>query len=413
VIQASDPIVLLQPPVPEPRRFILRQRVMQIEHGAPAQRAVRCDERFTSNIRARWRLLRSIDPRRATSETGHGPCYSSRAPEEDPMAEPAVTLAPTTAALARARSPARVELLPRRAHSYSVPSVLRPEARPRRPLQEAIERGLANLNRRVYPLAPGRWLRRRLERQLRFQSVPIALHRICARLDGLRIAFLSDLHAGTFMEESDLCRIFERVASEEPDLVCIGGDLVSRHAEEMLRLRKPLELLRPPLGVFSVPGNHEYHAERDLRLCRQVLEEAGVPLLVNAGRRVTRDGASLWIAGVDDATEGRPDLSRALQGSREDEPVVLLSHHPDLFDAAAAAGVDLTLAGHTHGGQIAPVGRALRHTRSGYWAGRFESRHAQLYVGRGVGVSLLPLRIGAPGEVPILRLTRAAPHLLR
>jgi predicted MPP superfamily phosphohydrolase len=116
---------------------------------------------------------------------------------------------------------------------------------------------------------------------------------------------------------------------------------------------------------------------------------------------------------VDDATEGRPDLSRALQGSREDEPVVLLSHHPDLFDAAAAAGVDLTLAGHTHGGQIAPVGRALRHTRSGYWAGRFESRHAQLYVGRGVGVSLLPLRIGAPGEVPILRLTRAAPHLLR
>jgi len=291
--------------------------------------------------------------------------------------------------------------------------VLRPEARRRPRLREAIEHGFAALNRRTYPLAPGRWLRRRLERQLRFHSVPVALQRVCARLDGLRIAFLSDVHAGTFMEEADLCRIFERVASEEPDLVCIGGDFVSRHAEEVLLLRKPLALLRPPLGVFAVPGNHEYHAERDLRLCGQVLEEAGVRLLVNAGQRVTRDGASLWIAGVDDATEGRPDLSRALRGSREDEPVVLLSHHPDLFDEAAPAGVDLTLAGHTHGGQIAPVGRALSHTRRGYWAGRFESRHAQLYVGRGVGVSLLPLRIGAPAEVPILRLTQAAPHLLR
>ena len=91
------------------------------------------------------------------------------------MAEPAVTLATTTpAALARARSPVGGERLSRRAHSYSVRSVSRPQARRRRPLQQAIERGLANLNRRVYPLAPGRWLRRRLQRQLRFQAVPFA-----------------------------------------------------------------------------------------------------------------------------------------------------------------------------------------------------------------------------------------------
>jgi predicted MPP superfamily phosphohydrolase len=211
------------------------------------------------------------------------------------------------------------------------------------------------------------------------------------------------------MGELDLCRLFERVAAEEPDLVCIGGDFVSLKAEEIRLLRKPLRELSPPLGVFSVPGNHEYQAEQDLRLCRQVLEECGVPLLVNAGRRVVRDGASLWVAGVDDASRGRPDLARALRGCREEEPIVLLSHHPDIFDDAARAGVDLTLSGHTHGGQILPIGRMLRHTRSGYWAGRFERQRAQLYVGRGAGVSLLPLRIGAPPEVPILHLTRPAP----
>ena len=90
---------------------------------------------------------------------------------------------------------------------------------------------------------------------------------------------------------------------------------------------------------------------------------------------------------------------------REAEPVLLLSHHPDLFWEAASVGVDLTLSGHTHAGQITLFGRAFtRHTQLGFWRGRFEIDGAQLYVGRGAGTSGLPLRLNAPAEVSLITL---------
>lgn len=257
----------------------------------------------------------------------------------------------------------------------------------------------------LYPRPLGRWLRRRLDDALCLEEAHLPLGRSGPGLAGLRIAWLSDLHAGHFMTEDDLCRIFERVADCEPDLVLLGGDLVDRRAEEILLLGKALSLLRPPLGVFAVPGNHEYDVEPDLGLWQSFLGEHGVEILTNRGLRLERGSSSLWLAGVDDLTHGRPDLAGALDGVREDEPAVLLSHHPDMFCEAAWAGVDLTLSGHTHGGQITLWGRTvLRHTRLGYWRGRFESDGAWLHVGSGVGTTHLPLRIHAPAEIPLIRL---------
>ena len=121
-------------------------------------------------------------------------------------------------------------------------------------------------------------------------------------------------------------------------------------------------------------------------------------------RSLQRDGYR-WIAGVDDLMRGRPDLDSALAGAHDHEPVLLLSHHPDFFFESADAGVDLTLSGHTHGGQVLLFGRTpLRHTRFGYWSGHFEDRGARLYVGRGAGLGFPPVRIGARGEVPVLEL---------
>jgi predicted MPP superfamily phosphohydrolase len=115
-----------------------------------------------------------------------------------------------------------------------------------------------------------------------------------------------------------------------------------------------------------------------------------------------------WVAGVDDLTAGKPDLEAALTGLREDEPALLLSHHPDLFREAAHAGVDLTLAGHTHGGQITWFGKALlpgrHHTRFGYWQGHHHVDGAQLLVGRGVGVCVVPFRVAAAPEVLLIEL---------
>ncbi len=224
-------------------------------------------------------------------------------------------------------------------------------------------------------------------------------------LDGLRIAFLSDVHAGNYLDEEDFTRVCARVALESPDLVCLGGDLVNLWEHEILHLRKGLSLLQPPLGIFAIYGNHEYDAAKQPRLWRSVLEEQGVAVLVNRGVRLTRGGSTLWLAGVDDLLHGTPDLEAALDGCAPDEPIVLLAHHPDFFEEAADVGVDLQLSGHTHGGQILILGRTpLRHTHEGYWSGRFERDGAQLYVGRGVGVSFVPVRIGARAEIVVATL---------
>ena len=263
---------------------------------------------------------------------------------------------------------------------------------------------LAAATRLVDRLPPGRVIHRYVQR-LEFNEVQISLLRGGAGLDGMRIVFLSDIHAGSYMNEADLRTIFARVAAIEPDLVLLGGDLINTREREILMYREAIPLLDPPLGVFAVPGNHDHFWGKDLGLWSPFLRELGVTILDNSGVRLEHNGSALWLAGVDDLTEGEPDLGSALRGSNPDEPVVLLSHHPDFFYEASPVRVDLTLSGHTHGGQVLLFGRALiSHSRLGYLRGEFEENGARLYVGRGVGVTLLPIRIGARAEIPILTL---------
>jgi len=233
----------------------------------------------------------------------------------------------------------------------------------------------------------------------------VVLRRAGPGLDGCRIAFLSDIHAGSFLNESDLARLFAQVAAQEPDIVILGGDLINTREREILMFRDPLALLDPPLGVFAVAGNHDHFWGRDIGLWEAFLAEVGVEVLMNRGMRVTRGNDSLWIAGVDDLTEGTPDLQAAVSGAREDEPVVLIAHHPDFFFEAAAVDIDLTLSGHTHGGQVSLFGwTPVKHSKFGWNEGHFEIEGAQLYVSRGVGVTFLPVRIGVSPEVPLLTL---------
>jgi len=272
-------------------------------------------------------------------------------------------------------------------------------------LSELIARVLAIGARAVYRGQVRRGLSQWLERHREVTRPEFRLARGGSALDGLRIAFLSDIHAGNFLDEEDFLRICARVADEAPDLVCLGGDLVNLWEHEVMHLRKGLSLLQPPLGTFAIYGNHEYGAAKEPWLWRSVLEAQGIEILKNRGRRIARGDATLWLAGVDDLLAGKPNLEGALDGRAPGEPIVLLAHHPDFFEEAADVGVDLQLSGHTHGGQILIFGRTpLRHTHEGYWSGRFERDGAQLYVGRGVGVSLIPVRIGAPAEIVVATL---------
>ena len=266
-------------------------------------------------------------------------------------------------------------------------------------------RAIWQVTSRIYAGPLGTGIARRLDDNRGVTRPRIELSRGERALDGLQIAFVSDVHAGNFMNEADLVRLFGCVAATAPDLVCLGGDTIDYFADQSLLLREGLALLDPPLGVWAVPGNHEYRSDPDLGTWRSVLRDAGVEILLNRGTRLRWGAATLWLAGVDDLTEGEPDLERALDGREEDEPCVLLSHHPDFFEEARLAEVDLVLSGHTHGGQIVPLGKRLSsHTRLGFWSGRFETDGCQLYVSRGAGVGFLPLRIGAPGELALIEL---------
>jgi hypothetical protein len=266
-------------------------------------------------------------------------------------------------------------------------------------------RVIARVDRAMDWLPFGEWLHRLRMRGLEYSQVEIPVRRGHPDLDGLTIAFVSDVHAGLLLGEERLCEVFAAIAERRPDLVCLGGDLINTREREILYFRRPLSLLSPPLGTWAVPGNHEHFYGRDIGLWEGFLHEQGVRTLVNRGVRLQRGAGSLWLCGVDDLTEAEPDVDAARAGAGDGEPIVLLSHHPDCFFDAAIAGIDLTLSGHTHGGQIVPFGwTPLLHTEFGWWRGLYEENSSQLYVGRGVGTTLVPLRAGAPPEVPFLRL---------
>lgn len=278
-------------------------------------------------------------------------------------------------------------------------------------LRRLVSWGTAAVNRAIDLMPIGRWLHRRIQKALVFTPLELPLRDRSRGLHGLRIAFLSDLHAGSFMDERDLRRIFARVAAQKPDLVLFGGDLINTRERELLLFENALPMLKPPLGMYAVPGNHDLFWGKGLGLWSAFLRTHGVEVLENRGLRLTFHGTPFWLCGVDDLTEGEPDLRLALDGRNPDEPAILLSHHPDYFFEAAACDVDLTLAGHTHGGQIRVRGKApLHHSKFGYEQGWFREGDARLYVSRGVGVTFLPIRIDAPPEIPIVTMVARIPE---
>ena len=272
-------------------------------------------------------------------------------------------------------------------------------------LRRAAAQVIAWCNRGLDRLPVGHWLHRRVRRRLELPQLELPLRSHAPGLDGLRICFVSDVHAGSFLDEGDLDALFQRIAAAEPDLVLFGGDLINTRERELLLFREPLRRLRPRFGAFAVPGNHDHFWGRDIGLWTSFLQEQGVTVLTNRGVRIEHGGSSLWLCGVDDLTEGEPDLRAALSGRRDGEPCVLLSHHPDFFFEAAAVDVDLVLSGHTHGGQIRIHGWApIHHSKFGYERGWVAENGCRLCVGRGAGVTVRPRGIAAPPETPFVTL---------
>jgi len=286
--------------------------------------------------------------------------------------------------------------------------------KPRRAWSDGVWRATHHfIAKRCFPRIPGIELpySRQLERQLVVSEATVSLPGLGAGLRGTTVLLVTDIHVGPFLEPRTLESTFEKLLSLRPDLILLGGDLTTSGVDEFDAFASAFRLLRAPLGVFAVSGNHE-HYTRSPEALRRRAEEHGIRFLQNLSVVLERDGAKLLLAGIDDLWEGRPDLDAALRDARSfsglepPPPVVLLSHNPDVFFEAARRGAHLILAGHTHGGQIRIPGwpPVMRQSCYGLHAGRYATDGAELIVSRGLGADGLPLRIACPPEAVFVRL---------
>lgn len=235
----------------------------------------------------------------------------------------------------------------------------------------------------------------------------ISLRRLPAELEGFRIVQLSDIHHSPFTGTRQIERAIETANGLEPDIIALTGDYVSHERDYAAPCAEMLGRLRARHGVFAVLGNHDHWT--DAALIADLFRAEGIRVLINEGLRFESNGASFWLAGVDDTMVGMEDLPLALAGSSESEMKLLLAHNPIILRRAARAGVDLVLSGHTHGGQV-----TLRSEKSASGVprrrllkGLGHSGATQIYVTRGLGTVVLPIRYGCPPEVSVLELHTA------
>lgn len=224
----------------------------------------------------------------------------------------------------------------------------------------------------------------------------------------LRVVQLTDIHAGLFMNRRQLRSYVDRVISLRPDLFVLTGDYISNSLAFLPGCLEEMARVRARCGTFATLGNHEhwYGSQSEIRA---IFRQYGVPLLNNEHRIVRTGEGRFAVIGIDDLHAGRPDLEAALAGLDPTAPGILLSHRPEIFPRAAALGISLTLSGHYHGGQIklsGPGGGAsLAHLRTPYVEGLFTIGASRLYVSRGIGTTFTPVRLNAPPEITLLRLT--------
>ncbi|QYO65624.1 metallophosphoesterase [Leptolyngbya sp. 7M] len=237
---------------------------------------------------------------------------------------------------------------------------------------------------------------------LSLERVEIKLFRLPKKLDGFRIIHLSDIHHSPLTGLEHIGRAVKIANRLKPDMFVLTGDYVSHEPEYIEPVAEMLGKLSAEFGTYACLGNHDHWT--DGSNVTSALRANGINVLINEGFRFTVRDASFWLAGVDDHMVGRTDLPAALKGSYPDEFKLLLAHNPIIFRQCVRAGIDLTLSGHTHGGQIRIRDSRNRIIRRRRTAGLHRRKDSQIYITRGIGTVILPVRYQCPPEISLLEL---------
>ncbi len=241
---------------------------------------------------------------------------------------------------------------------------------------------------------------------LSLEHVEIALKRLPKKLDGFKIIQLSDTHHSPFTGLEHIKRAVKIANRLRPDMFLLTGDYVSHEREYIAPVAAVLGKLKSKHGTYACLGNHDHWTDADL--VTHLFRGEGINMLINEGLRIETRRGSFWLAGVDDYMVGKTDVPAALRGSYPDELKLLLAHNPIIFRDATRLGVDLTLSGHTHGGQIKVRDDAKRlFPQRKLKAGLHKRRKSQIYITRGIGTVVVPMRYRCPPEISLLELRAA------
>lgn len=241
------------------------------------------------------------------------------------------------------------------------------------------------------------------------RRVDVPVRGLDERFDGYTIAQLSDLHIGAFHPLWWGKRWIRAANGAAADLAVVTGDMVTSGVAFHQDIATLVGDLRGKDGVYVIMGNHDYFGEGEPLV--SLLRSRGVNVLRNQGVVLERDGAKLYLAGIDDTWTKRADLDAALAERPEGMPTVLLAHDPERFGQAVERNVDVVLSGHTHGGQIAMpfLGRFINASKlaHSFHIGVYGKGDSTLYVHGGLGTTGPPMRLGVAPTIALIRLRRA------
>lgn len=260
-------------------------------------------------------------------------------------------------------------------------------------------------------------------RRSRVEHFTLPVDGLSGALSQLTVVQLTDIHAGPFMPPEELAAYVETINRLKPDLIALTGDFVASSPSEVDPCVEILSELKARYGTYACLGNHDVYAGIEDELERR-FGEKGIVVLRNGAVNLPVGNSRIDVLGIDDLRWGNPDLPRALAaaGKEPGEVRILLSHRPEIFPDAAERQIDVTLSGHYHGGQIKladmPWNLSIARLLTPYAEGLFRlprgdnpaistAKGSTLFVGRGIGITGLPIRINCPPQIAHLTLRKA------